>query len=91
MPALAILLERLAGDVGLIGIDGHQLDLGPRHEQIELSDPLIAVSGLHDDGCLDKSGSGHEPGVIGVNGLVESPPFGLIPEDGYHRRSVNDH
>ena len=61
MSAFSILAPCGAGEVGLFGLDGYDLQMGTNHEQIELAARRFALSGLKDDSSFEHARSGYQP------------------------------
>ena len=91
MASLAVVPNRSAGSVGLFEVDGDELDVRLRDEQIEIPNSVGTETGFDNHGHFDERSSGHCAPLRGFDGLVERTPLGFVLEDGHECRRVNDH
>src|SRR5205814_6534018 len=80
-----------ARDLGLIGIEGHDLDPGAMKKQIQLASCCRAAAGLDDISGLDDRRCGNQPPGCSGNLLDEACSLGLQAEDRDQRRTVDHH
>lgn len=80
-----------AGEIGLLGVYGYDLEIGTDDEEIELASSGFTAAGFKDDSGFEHSGGGDEAGFgsddVGEEGLT----FGFAEKNGDEGRGINDH
>ena len=80
-----------AGEIGLFGVYGYDLEIGADDEEIELASSGFAATGFENDSSFEQSGDGDEAG-FGRNDVGEKAlTFRLAEKNGDEGRGINDH
>jgi hypothetical protein len=69
--------EGLPRGLGLLEVDGNELDSRPSDEAVQIPEAFAAVPRVHDNGDLDKCRNRHAARICRLDGLNEAPAFGF--------------